>query len=122
MESIRESSDQLVKSVECYNSRPLVLHGYFGPFVSIYIILIYNWLTYYSQTESQEIWFIAVAVVVVLQILSYLFSHWSVHCKSFLAFTKASSPLSAAFVKVVPMPNNGSPELIRLYRTKRDDT
>lgn len=88
MEAVRESSDQLVRSVECYTSRALILHGYIGPFVSIYIILIYNWLSYYSHTDSQELWFIAVAVVVVFQILSYLFSHWSVHCKSFLAFTK----------------------------------
>ncbi len=86
--SVRESSDQLVKSVDCYNSRPLLLHGYIAPFVSIYVILMYNWLNYYSTSNSQEIWFIFVAIIVVLQILCYLFSHWSVSCNCFLAFTK----------------------------------
>ncbi|XP_054157015.1 endoplasmic reticulum transmembrane helix translocase-like [Oppia nitens] len=123
MEAISESSDQLVKSVDCYTSRPLILHGYIGPFVSIYVILIYNWLSYYSQQDSsQEIWFIAVALVVVVQILAYLFSHWSVHCKSFFAFTKTSGPGSATFVKVVPTPNNGSPEMVRLHHTAITDT
>lgn len=140
------SIDDLVQSVSCYNPRPLFLHGYLGPFVTVYFLLIYSWINHigpvpddvsvnatdaivteaivngsdspvagvtddktsddkvagsatlndtsstqdHSSLHDQEIWFITVAICVVLQILSYLFCVWSVHVKCFLAFNRVS--------------------------------
>lgn len=88
--SVKDSQNELVKSVSCYNEKPLILHGYIGPFVSIYVLLVYTWFTKYLHSDAQETWFIAVAAMVLLQILSYLFCHWSVHVRCFLAFTRVS--------------------------------
>ncbi|XP_053209621.1 endoplasmic reticulum transmembrane helix translocase-like [Panonychus citri] len=121
MAKIRDSVDELVSHVSCYNSRPLLFHLYLAPFLCIYVFLINLWFVKYSTTESQEIWFIWVAVAVILQILTYLFCHWSVDVNCFLAFSKVSHPSLGEFAKVVPTPNNGSTELVRLCRSKISD-
>lgn len=87
--SVRDSSDQLVKSVQCYNPRPLFLHGYIVPFVSAYLTLFSVWFLYYSgNPEYTDYYFVSVGALVFIQILVYLSSLWSVHCYAFLAFTK----------------------------------
>lgn len=88
MAPIKDSVDELVQSVSCYNPRPLILHGYLGPFVSLYLVLIYSYLTKSAEVELQETWLIAVAALVAAQILSYLCCHWSVHIKCFLTHSK----------------------------------
>lgn len=88
MTIIKDSVDELVSYVSCYKPRPLFFHAYIGPFVSIYSILIYQWLINSSLAENQEFWFISVIALVVLQVLSYLFCHWSVHVNCFLAYSK----------------------------------
>lgn len=114
MAPVRDSVDELVQSVNCYNMRPLLLHGYFAPFVTIYAVLVYQWLTYFSLQESQEVWFICVAVAVVSQILTYLTCLWSVRVNCWLAYSYVRHPENATFVRVTPTPNNGSSELVRL--------
>lgn len=87
--SVRDSSDQLVKSVHCYNPRSLYLHGYIAPFVSAYFFLFYIWFGYYSSDpQYTDYYFVSVGVLVFIQILVYLSSLWSVHCQAFLAFNK----------------------------------
>ena len=129
MVAVRDSVDELVQSVSYYNPRTLVLHGYIGPFVSIYALLIYSWLTTYSVSDSRDIWFLYVGIAVVFQILAFLFCLWSVHVYCFLAYNKVRvylssescyqfhqvrHPQSALYAKVVPTPNNGSSELVRI--------
>lgn len=114
MAPVRDSVDELVKSVSCYNPRTLVLHGYIGPFVTLYVMLMYSWITHYSLQESQEVWFLSVAAAVVVQILMYLFCMWSVDVHCFLAYSKVQYPYNARFVKVTPTENNGSTELVPL--------
>lgn len=88
MAPVRDGVDELVQSVSYYNPRPLVLHGYIGPFISIYALLIYSWMTKYSLTDSHDIWFLYVGIAVVFQILAFLFCLWSVHVHCFLAYNK----------------------------------
>lgn len=114
MAPVRDSVDELVQSVDCYNMRPLMLHGYLTPFVAIYAVLMYKWLTYFSMQESQEMWFILVAIAVAAQILTYLTSLWSVRVNCWMAYSYSPHPENATFVRVVPTPNNGSSELVRL--------
>lgn len=87
--AVRDSSDRLVQSVQCYNPRPLILHGYMGPFVMAYIALFYTWTTnYIDDPKFTEYYFIAIGALIFLQVLVYLFSLWNVHCLAFLAFRK----------------------------------
>lgn len=90
MAPVKDSVDELVQSVSCYNPRPVLLHGYLGPFISLYLVLVYTWFTKYSEVEFQESWLIIVAALVATQILSYLFCHWSVHVKCFLTYSKVN--------------------------------
>ncbi|RWS25769.1 manganese-transporting ATPase 13A1-like protein [Leptotrombidium deliense] len=122
MSAVKDSCDELVASVSCYNSRPVILHGYIAPFISIYTVFIYLWLSNKVEPEFLETWFISAIAFVALQILCYLFCHWSVHVKCFLAYSKAGHPRFARFAKVVPTPNNGSSELVRLYHSKGTDS
>ncbi|KAK3747846.1 hypothetical protein QZH41_015991 [Actinostola sp. cb2023] len=55
-------------------------------------------------------------------ILSCLFCHWSVHVRSFFTCSSTSNPSKATVVKVVPTPNNGSPELLNLHHDKDKNT
>lgn len=115
MAPLRDAVDELIQSVTCYNPRALILHGYLGPFLVAYASLLYSWFTTFSKMEqNQDIWFIMVGVAVVAQILAYLFCLWSVHVNCFLAYSRTNRPEAALFVKVVPTPNNGSTELVRL--------
>lgn len=90
MAPVKDGVDELVQSVSCHNPRPVFLHGYIGPFVSMYGLLMYSWFTKYSQIEQQEMWFITVAATIAFQILAYLFCLWSVDVKCFLAYSRVT--------------------------------
>lgn len=87
--SVRDSNDQLVKSVQCYNPKALLFHGYILPFVSAYLALFALWISYYADDpEFTDYYFISIGVLIFIQVLVYLSSLWSVHCQAFLSFYK----------------------------------
>lgn len=123
--------DDLVQSVVCYNPRPLLFHGYLAPFFVLQAFVYY----YFSFDETSvdpsdptkdisseaskrhnEIWVIAVMVSVAIQIIAYLFCHWSVDVKCWLSYSRSNDPHSSKFVKVTPTPNNGATELVPLRK------
>lgn len=100
--SVRDSSDQLVKSVQCYNPKPLLLHGYIAPFVSAYAVLFYVWFVHLgADPDYADYYFISIGASVFIQILVYLSSLWSVHCYAFLAFTKVCFFASSSITRKV---------------------
>ncbi|WAR31484.1 AT131-like protein [Mya arenaria] len=109
-----------IQYVSYYNFRPTLFHGYVGPFVIIYAIWLYVLTAVYGLEDYFEAGLIALAVIGVLQILVSLFCLWSVHIRCILTCSKVSSPENASWVKVVPTPNNGSTELVKLYKTKEN--
>eukprot|EP00058_Branchiostoma_floridae_P006964 XP_002592452.1 hypothetical protein BRAFLDRAFT_68938 [Branchiostoma floridae] len=112
------SIDDLVQRVSLYNLRPFLLHLYVAPFLVIYAVWLYVWLGVYGVGEYFEAGLIALAVIGIVQILSCLFCHWSVHVRCSFICNKAYDPSKAGWVKVVPTPNNGSAELVRLHHDK----
>ncbi|XP_078604353.1 endoplasmic reticulum transmembrane helix translocase-like isoform X10 [Branchiostoma floridae x Branchiostoma japonicum] len=112
------SIDDLVQRVSLYNLRPFLLHLYVAPFLVIYAVWLYVWLGFYGVGEYFEAGLIALAVIGIVQILSCLFCHWSVHVRCSFICNKAYDPSKAGWVKVVPTPNNGSAELVRLHHDK----
>lgn len=82
--------DDLVQSVTLYNSSPLLFHGYVGPFVVLYSIWFYVWAFTYGVSEYFEAGMIVVACIGILQILTCLFCHWSVHIRCLLSCRRVS--------------------------------
>ncbi|XP_054714931.1 endoplasmic reticulum transmembrane helix translocase-like [Uloborus diversus] len=113
--------DDLVHSVTLYTSRRLLFHGYVGPFVILYLLWFYIWAFQYGVSEYFEAGMIAVAIIGIFQILTCLFCHWSVHIQCLLSCNKVKTIMQACYVKVVPTPNNGSPEIVRLHQSKDEE-
>uniref|UniRef100_H2YAS3 Cation-transporting ATPase n=1 Tax=Ciona savignyi TaxID=51511 RepID=H2YAS3_CIOSA len=107
--------DALVKEITLYNKRPVWLHGYLVPFVLAYAGAGWFWWQNYGM-ERYEVGIIIAASILLLQILSVLSCFWSVHWRCWLTCTKAKSPQTAGFAKVVPTPHNGSSELVPVSR------
>ncbi|OWF35828.1 manganese-transporting ATPase 13A1-like [Mizuhopecten yessoensis] len=107
-----------VQSVTCYNIRPLIFHGYIGPFVLIYGIWFYCWTCIYGLEDYYEAGLIALAFIGFLQILTSLFCLWSEDVRCILTCSKAKDADSASWLKVVPTPNNGSTELVKLHHER----
>ncbi|XP_019619059.1 PREDICTED: manganese-transporting ATPase 13A1-like isoform X1 [Branchiostoma belcheri] len=112
------SIDDLVQRVSLYNLRPFLFHFYVAPFLIIYAAWLYVWLGVYGVEEYFEAGLIALAVIGIVQILACLFCHWSVHVRCTFICNKAYDPSKAGWIKVVPTPNNGSAELVRLHHDK----
>lgn len=82
--------DELVQSVSLHIPRQLIFHGYILPFIFLYGTWIYVWFFIYGIQEFYEAGLIGVAVIGLLQILSCLCCHWSVHVQCFLTCRKVS--------------------------------
>lgn len=114
--------DELVQSVSLHIPRQLIFHGYILPFIFLYGTWIYVWFFIYGIQEFYEAGLIGVAVIGLLQILSCLCCHWSVHVQCFLTCRKTNDPLKAKVAKVVPTSNNGSSELVTVHHEKEEST
>ncbi|XP_066563871.1 endoplasmic reticulum transmembrane helix translocase [Amia ocellicauda] len=111
------ATDELVSSVSLYRRRPRLLHGTVLPFVGLlYPAWLYLWLAVYGAADYPEAGMIALAAIGIAHVLTALSGHWSVHAHCWLTCAKEPDPTKASLVKVVPMPNNGSAELLPLQR------
>ncbi|KAG8189488.1 hypothetical protein JTE90_018140 [Oedothorax gibbosus] len=110
--------DDLVKNVTLFRQRRGFFHAYAGPFLILYLLCGYFWIFQYGYSEFFEAGCIAMVLIGILQVLTCLFCLWSVHVKCYLTYNRVTDINFASFVKVVPTPNNGSPELVKLHRTK----
>lgn len=82
--------DDLVQSVSLHIPRQFLLHGYILPFLTLYGGWLYAWFFIYGIEEYYEAGLIGVAVIGLLQILSCLCCHWSVHVQCFLTCKSVS--------------------------------
>nr|CAG4646019.1 EOG090X00J5 [Macrothrix elegans] len=117
---VSKSLDDLVHSVTLYRELPTIFHGYSLPFITLYGIWLYLWIFVYEIGQYFEPALIALVGIAVLHILVSLSCYWSVHIRAFLTCSKVFCPLKATYAKVVPTPNNGSPKLVLVLKTKDD--
>jgi manganese-transporting P-type ATPase len=75
------SVDDLVHSANLYIPRHILLHGYILPFLILYGVWSYCWLAIFDTDFHFEVGYICLAVVGLLQLLTVLCCHWSVHVK-----------------------------------------
>eukprot|EP00112_Aurelia_sp_Birch-Aquarium-sp1_P014323 Seg3082.2 transcript_id=Seg3082.2/GoldUCD/mRNA.D3Y31 product="Manganese-transporting ATPase 13A1" protein_id=Seg3082.2/GoldUCD/D3Y31 len=101
--------------IRWYRRKEIIFHGYVFPFIIIYGAVFYAWLVVYGALDHFELGCIALAVTGVIQVLTCLSCHWSVHVRCALTCTSENDIDKAEVVKVVPTPNNGSPEVVTLH-------
>ena len=77
-----------IQSVTYLNIKPLLFHGYIGPFVMLYIAWFYSWYFVYGTEHYFEAGLIVLAVIGFLQILTSLFSVWSVDVRCLMSCSK----------------------------------
>ncbi|XP_076436268.1 endoplasmic reticulum transmembrane helix translocase-like [Babylonia areolata] len=110
-----------IQRLSYHNIRPVVLHGYVLPFIFIYAGWFYTWTMVYGMDDYFEAGLIAFAIVGLFQILTALFCMWSIEVRCAMTCSKVDDPDKAMWVKVVPTPNNGSTELLRLHHGNREE-
>lgn len=111
-----------VSGIELYKGSPFYVHGYVAPFILLYAIYFPIWIFVYGIFNYFEIGCIILAAFGTIQILVCLACHWSVHIRAKLTASRVNDIHIADCVKVLPTPNNGSPELIRLHHNKDDNS
>ena len=79
-----------IEYIKLYQKRQLLFHGYVAPFIILYGIAFYTWIFVYGVKDHVEIGCIACAVIGVVQVLTCLFCHWSVHVRCALTCSAVS--------------------------------
>lgn len=79
-----------VRYIVLYKSRPLLLHGYVFPFILLYALLLVGWTVVFEGFEHVEAFFICVAAIGVLDVVTCLFCVWSVHVRCLLTCNRVS--------------------------------
>ncbi|CAD6215942.1 GSCOCG00004244001-RA-CDS [Cotesia congregata] len=110
--------DELVQSVSLHNPRKLIFNGYILPFVSLETLWIYCWVFIYGIDDYFHEGLVGIGAIGLLQGFLCLCCQWSVHVYCFLNCSTAKDPYKSTIVKVVPTPNNGSSELVKLHHSK----
>lgn len=108
--------DDLVQSVSLHNPRRLIFNGYILPFMTLQSIWLYNWIFIYGIEDYYHEGLVGIAAIGILQVFLCLCCQWSVHVYAFLNCSSSKDPYKSTVVKVVPTPNNGSSELVRLHQ------
>ncbi|XKL67641.1 hypothetical protein PGB90_003132 [Kerria lacca] len=114
--------DELVDSITIYKTLPLYFHGEVFPFLGLYIITVYFGIYVYDYEEYGEIFMLLIAVLAVLQVLACLCCFWSVHIRCFLSCRKVKTPYEGEIAKIIPTPNNGHSELVKLNHCLHEAT
>ncbi len=69
---------------------PLVLHGYVWPFALVYVSLVSVWIGgVYGLDESPEVFYLCLAAVAAVNIITCLFCVWSMHVRCALTCKQA---------------------------------
>uniref|UniRef100_A0A336KH29 CSON007847 protein n=1 Tax=Culicoides sonorensis TaxID=179676 RepID=A0A336KH29_CULSO len=116
-----QSLDELIQYVTLHKQNHIAFQGSLVPFVLAVGILFYIWIFVYGFEEFYEAGFVSLVAIACLEILLCLCCYWSVHINTFLNCRRAKEPDAHVIVKVVPTPNNGSSELVRIKKSVIDE-
>lgn len=110
--------DDLVQYITLHKPNPIILNGNIFPFLILYGLWFGLWVFVFGVEEYYEAGIVTIVVVAFLQIIISLCCYWSVHIHTFLNCRSAKTPETAVVAKVVPTPNNGSSEMVKLHTTR----
>ncbi len=118
--SLIAPGDELVSRVSLHRQRHWLFHGHVAPFAVFYAAWAYVWAFVLDYSELPEACAISAAVLGLLQVLVVLSCHWSVHVLVASTCSKVKTPDEATVAKVVPTPNNGFSEVVKLRKEEED--
>uniref|UniRef100_A0A0K2ULY2 ATPase type 13A1 [Nasonia vitripennis] n=1 Tax=Lepeophtheirus salmonis TaxID=72036 RepID=A0A0K2ULY2_LEPSM len=116
-----DPSDTLISSISLYKGVHWSLHLNVLPFLCIYSGWMWVWAFYLGIQENFELGMIGFSCIGGIQLLLCLFCQWSVHVMAFVTSKGVSSTEEASVAKVVPTPNNGSSELVKVFKSGDED-
>jgi len=111
--------DRQIASATLHNPLPRNLHTYIWPFIIVWPIFLAVYLSserYDKYIGGQEWTFVWVGSILSAQALLWLCTKWDVRLKALFTAVKAKDIRSASLIKLVPVANEGSPEIVKLKR------
>ena len=90
-----------IEYIRWYRRKKLIFHGYVFPFIIIYGAVFYTWLVVYGALDHFELGCIALAVTGVIQVLTCLSCHWSVHVRCAFTCTSVRSVCYCYFLMLI---------------------
>lgn len=106
-----------IKYTVLYKRLPLWMHGYILPFIILYVGMLVGWILVFENFDHFEAFMISIGTAATFNTITCLSCVWSVHVRCLLTYRQVNSIVGATSVKVVPTPNNGSTEVVKLQRT-----
>ncbi|XP_043249051.1 endoplasmic reticulum transmembrane helix translocase [Colletes gigas] len=119
--AVSSQIDELVRTVTLHNPRKLLFTGYILPSVLLHALWIYCWIFVYGIDEYYDAGLVGIAAIALFQIFICLSCQWSVHIHTFLNCSSEKNTYKAKIAKVVPTPNNGSSELVKLHHSEQQE-
>ena len=86
------------------------------PFVLLYSTLIYSYFLEEIYMTYGDIPLYLIPIFVFFHILTELSCYWSVNIRTFVGYSRGSSPLNSTCVKVIPIANKGSSDIINIEK------
>ncbi|KAF2430199.1 hypothetical protein EJ08DRAFT_734244 [Tothia fuscella] len=112
-----------IKAASLHNPLPLSLHTYIWPFILIWPAFFSFYLSeekYNKHLGAQEWTFLWSGGIFCLQALLWLSTKWNVNVRAVITATRASDLRTATLIKLIPVANAGSPEIVPLRRENVD--
>jgi cation-transporting ATPase 13A1 len=112
-----------IKSASLHNPLPLSLHTYVWPFIVIWPAFFAFYLSeerYNKHIGGQEFTFLWSGSIFCFQALLWLSTKWNVNVRALFTATTARDLRTATQIKVVPIANAGSAEIVPLHRENVD--
>ncbi|KAK7420441.1 putative cation-transporting ATPase 1 [Neonectria magnoliae] len=110
-----------IKQSELLRPLPFHFHAYVWPFAIAWPIFFRYYLSdelYEKHIGAQEWTFVWCGAIFTVQSLVWLSTHWSVNLEGKLRAKKANDIHDAELIKIIPIANAGSAEIVKLVRDK----
>lgn len=111
--------DSQIRAASLHNPLPTALHAYVWPFLIVWPIFFAVYLSherYEKHLQSQEWTFVWSGSIVTVQSLFWLMTFWNVDLRSLFTTSKARDVRTASLIKLKPIENAGSPDIVPIER------
>ncbi|KAG0334874.1 hypothetical protein BG000_007965 [Podila horticola] len=112
---------KLIKASSLHSRLPRSQHAYVWPFVFLYPAWTFIYLFRYDEwIRSEEITFVTLGLLLILNSLLFLTCQWSVSIKASLTCKKESDPTKANVIRIIPEQHHGLGALCDLHHENDD--